>query len=135
MTGLPIDKIGGAVQTFDNLYLPRLHRKGYVAAETASSGNGSPGGYVLDSKPGLYRNVIVLDFKSLYPSIIRTFLIDPLGLSVGLAQSKSKASEIDGLQKSSSVSDDPVPGFEGAKFSRDEPVSYTHLTLPTICSV
>ena len=120
MTGLPIDKIGGAVQTFDNLYLPRLHRKGYVAAETASSGNGSPGGYVLDSKPGLYRNVIVLDFKSLYPSIIRTFLIDPLGLSVGLAQSKSKASEIDGLQKSSSVSDDPVPGFEGAKFSRDE---------------
>ena len=59
MTGLPIDKIGGAVQTFDNLYLPRLHRKGYVAAETASSGNGSPGGYVLDSKPGLYRNVIV----------------------------------------------------------------------------
>ncbi len=101
MTGLPMDKIGGAVQTFDNLYLPRLHRKGYVAAVTvASESLGSPGGYVLDSQPGIYKNVIVLDFKSLYPSIIRTFVIDPLGLAVSGA--------------------DAVPGFEGAEFSRDE---------------
>lgn len=100
MTGLPIDKTGGAVQTFDNLYLPRLHRKGYVASAAAVSGTGSPGGYVLDSKPGLYRNVIVLDFKSLYPSIIKTFLIDPLGLSIPGA--------------------DPVPGYDGAAFSRHD---------------
>ncbi len=99
MTGLPLDKSGGAVQTFDNLYLPRLHRKGYVApAFTQQETKNSPGGYVLDSRPGLYRNVIVLDFKSLYPSIIRTFLIDPLGLTLGR--------------------DDGVPGFEGAMFSR-----------------
>ena len=32
----------------------------------------------MESKPGLYRNVLVFDFKSLYPSIIRTFNIDPL---------------------------------------------------------
>src|SRR6185369_12982973 len=31
-----------------------------------------------DSKPGLYENVLVFDFKSLYPSIIRTFNLDPL---------------------------------------------------------
>ena len=99
MTGLPLDKVGGAVQTFDNLYLPLLHRKGYVAATCQTvSGGGSPGGYVLDSKPGIYKNVIVLDFKSLYPSIIKTFLIDPLGLVV--------------------PGTDPVPGFEGARFSR-----------------
>jgi DNA polymerase-2 len=30
--------------------------------------------------PGLYANVVVLDFKSLYPSLIRTFEIDPLNL-------------------------------------------------------
>ena len=120
MTGLPMDKTGGAVQTFDNLYLPPLHRKGYVAATSAASGSGSPGGYVLDSKPGLYRNVIVLDFKSLYPSIIRTFLIDPLGLSVGLSQcdadgnEKTPPDEISALSKN-----DPVPGYEGAMFSRD----------------
>lgn len=110
MTGLPIDKTGGAVQTFDNLYLPRLHRKGYVApAARADETRHSPGGYVLDSEPGLYRNVIVLDFKSLYPSIIRTFLIDPLGLARGSDQN---------LQ--GTAADAVVPGFDGAFFSRQE---------------
>src|SRR4029453_11575016 len=32
----------------------------------------------LDSRPGLYRNIVVFDFKSLYPSLIRTFNVDPL---------------------------------------------------------
>jgi DNA polymerase-2 len=106
MTGLPIDKTGGAVQTFDNLYLPRLHRKGYVApAHHDSTGRLSPGGYVLDSEPGIYQNVIVLDFKSLYPSIIRSFLIDPLGLALGADTTDQDA---------------VVPGFEGAAFARDE---------------
>src|SRR5690606_2950661 len=36
------------------------------------------GGYVLEPRTGLHENVWVLDFKSLYPSIIRTFNIDPL---------------------------------------------------------
>jgi DNA polymerase-2 len=100
MTGLPIDKTGGSVQTLDNLYLPRMHRLGYVAPYSRDrEGLGSPGGYVLDSVPGLYRNVIVLDFKSLYPSIIRSFLIDPLGMAID--------------------SEDSVPGFAGASFSRE----------------
>ncbi|EDV0747431.1 DNA polymerase II, partial [Salmonella enterica subsp. enterica serovar Enteritidis] len=43
-------------------------------------------GYVMDSQPGLYDSVLVLDYKSLYPSIIRTFLIDPVGLVEGMAQ-------------------------------------------------
>ncbi len=37
------------------------------------------GGYVLDSLPGIYSNVWLFDYQSLYPSIIRTFQIDPLG--------------------------------------------------------
>ena len=37
----------------------------------------------MDSRPGLYDSVLVLDYKSLYPSIIRTFLIDPVGLVEG----------------------------------------------------
>jgi DNA polymerase-2 len=39
------------------------------------------GGYVMDSRPGLYENVLVFDFKSLYPSLIRTFNLDPLSLA------------------------------------------------------
>ena len=120
MTGLPIDKIGGAVQTFDNLYLPRLHRKGYVASTSESEGNGSPGGYVLDSKPGLYSNVIVLDFKSLYPSIIRTFLIDPLGLAIGYGQVADKKLTATSTTNNKLSDVDPVPGYEGAFFSRQE---------------
>jgi DNA polymerase-2 len=41
-----------------------------------SSGHAA-GGYVMDPVPGIYDDVVVLDFKSLYPSIIQTFKIDP----------------------------------------------------------
>jgi len=84
LTGLALDKVGGSQQAFDNLYLPRLHRAGYVAPEYASGRDDLdvPGGFVMESQPGLYSNVLVFDFKSLYPAIIRTFSIDPLGLAL-----------------------------------------------------
>jgi DNA polymerase-2 len=83
MTGLNLDRMGGSVASFDNLYLPQLHRRGYVAPNASAEVVSSPGGFVLDSAPGIYDHVLVLDFKSLYPSIIRTFCIDPLGLALG----------------------------------------------------
>ena len=100
LTGLGMDRQGGSVAAFDHLYLPRLHRAGQVAPDVADarSGEGSPGGYVLDSKPGLYDNVLVLDFKSLYPSIIRTFGIDPHALHA--------------------PGEDRIEGFAGASFAR-----------------
>ena len=81
LTGLSLDRIGGSVAAFTNLYLPKLHRSGYVAPNMGDGLKGliSPGGFVMDSTPGLYKNVLVLDFKSLYPSIIRSFNIDPMG--------------------------------------------------------
>jgi len=79
LTGLEMDRVGGSVAAFDNLYLPRLHRKGFIAPNIGDYGNGNtaPGGYVMDSKPGLYNSFLVLDYKSLYPSIIRPFKVDP----------------------------------------------------------
>ncbi|MCK5647902.1 MAG: DNA polymerase II [Gammaproteobacteria bacterium] len=106
LTGLEMDRTGGSVAAFDNQYLPRLHRKGFVAPnindrqETLSA----PGGYVMSSKPGLYDSVLVLDYKSLYPSIIRTFRVDPYA--------RLKAEELDEV--------DCVPGFNGISFSRDD---------------
>lgn len=84
LTGLALDKVGGSQQAFDNLYLPKLHRAGFVAPQYASGQDDLdvPGGFVMDSVPGLFSNVLVFDFKSLYPSIIRTFSIDPLGLAL-----------------------------------------------------
>jgi DNA polymerase-2 len=100
LTGLALDRVGGSVAAFDNLYLPRLHRRGRVAPDVGSApAAASPGGYVMDSRPGLYRDVLLLDFKSLYPSIIRTFGVDPLGLA--------------------EPGEDPVPGFAGARFARE----------------
>ncbi len=85
LTGLALDRVGGSVAAFDFLYLPRLHRRGFVAdtnSQPASMTDAAPGGLVLDSMPGFFRNVAVFDFKSLYPSIIRTFRIDPLAANV-----------------------------------------------------
>jgi DNA polymerase-2 len=103
ITGLELDRAGGSVAAFTNLYLPRLHRGGYVAPGLPPDGGlASPGGYVMDSAPGLYRNVLVLDFKSLYPAIIRTFKIDPMGLVEGLADPANA-----------------IEGFRGARFHRE----------------
>lgn len=83
-TGLQIDHFGGSIAAFSHHYLPRMHRQGYVAPNVGDiQGKSSPGGYVMDSKPGFYDSVMVLDYKSLYPSIIRTFLVDPVGLAEG----------------------------------------------------
>ncbi|WP_370678638.1 DNA polymerase II [Comamonas sp. GB3 AK4-5] len=84
-TGLQLDHFGGSIAAFSHHYLPRMHRQGYVAPNVGDVlGKSSPGGYVMDSRPGFYDSVLVLDYKSLYPSIIRTFLVDPVGLAEGM---------------------------------------------------
>lgn len=79
LSGLPLDRIGVSTAAFDFYLLPRIHRKGYVAPNVVDINRElqSSGGYVLDPVAGLQQNVAVLDFKSLYPSVIRTFKIDP----------------------------------------------------------
>lgn len=116
ITGLELERMGGSVAAFTNLYLPLLHRSGYVAPNLGDHGLSfeSPGGYVMESTPGLYKNVLVLDFKSLYPSIMRTFCIDPLGLIAGL-----------------NAPEQAVEGFNQALFSRTQhhlPKLIEHLT-------
>ncbi|MEJ8823620.1 DNA polymerase II [Variovorax humicola] len=106
VTGLQADHFGGSIAAFSHHYLPRMHRLGYVAPNVGEiPSKAFPGGYVMDSKPGFYDSVVVLDYKSLYPSIIRTFLVDPVGLVEG------------------SNIDDPamlVKGPQGTTFSRTQ---------------
>ena len=110
LTGLLLDRMGGSVAGFENLYLPLLHRNGYVAPNynEGFSDIKSPGGFVMDSRPGLYDSILVLDFKSLYPSIMRTFKIDPMGLIEGL---KAEAT---------STSKNSIKGFNGGLFDREK---------------
>ncbi|MCS4249826.1 DNA polymerase II [Pseudomonas sp. BIGb0164] len=112
VTGLPADRSGGSVAAFTHLYMPLMHRQGFVAPNLGDKPpQASPGGFVMDSRPGLYESVLVLDYKSLYPSIIRSFLIDPVGLVEGLKHPDDSES---------------VEGFRGARFSR------TRHCLPSI---
>jgi len=103
LTGMPPDRVGSSIAAFDFLYLSRLHARGVVAPTVGveprrghdghdkangignGDGNGARpepmhGGHILKPRPGLHQDVLLFDFKSLYPSIIRTFQIDPLGL-------------------------------------------------------
>jgi DNA polymerase-2 len=75
-----MDQLGMMTAAFDHFYLPKLHRAGYVApnVKDIEANEHAAGGYVMEPVPGIYDNVIVLDFKSLYPTIIQTFKIDPL---------------------------------------------------------
>ena len=82
LTGMPLDRVSAAIASVDALYLGALRGRGRVAPSVGGDVGEVrlTGGYVMDSVPGLYRNVLVFDFKSLYPSIIRTFNLDPLAL-------------------------------------------------------
>ena len=123
LTGLPLDRTGGSVAAFDFLYLPRLHRYGYVAntdPKASENAQAAPGGMVFDSTPGFYEYVAVFDFKSLYPSIILTFSIDPLAANIVLH------GLIDEKLINSKDSDSIIQGPAGLKFAQD------YAVLPSI---
>ena len=105
LTGLEMDRTGGSVAAFDNQYLPRLHRKGFVASRAADQSDtaSAPGGYVMNSRPGLFDSVLVLDYKSLYPSIIRTFKVDPYAFVKARILSEPET----------------IPGYKGIRFARE----------------
>ena len=80
LSGMQLDRVGASIASFDMHYLPELRRRRIVApnVDVDRASASVQGGAVLDSVPGVFRNVAVFDFKSLYPSLIRTFNLDPL---------------------------------------------------------
>jgi DNA polymerase II len=104
LTGMPLDRVSAAIASIDSLYLRALRSRGVVAPSVGRDVRQASitGGYVMDAQPGLYRNVVVFDFKSLYPSIIRTFNLDPLTLVSNVA-----------------AASDALEAPNGARFRRD----------------
>jgi len=80
----------GETTRIENYLLREFNKKGYVfpckPEESVMSRRVSArrkelvGGYVIEPDKGFHSNVAVLDFKSMYPSIIRTFNICPTTL-------------------------------------------------------
>ncbi|HEX7062758.1 MAG TPA: DNA polymerase domain-containing protein, partial [Woeseiaceae bacterium] len=89
LAGMMPDRVAASIASFDFVYLSELRRLALVAP-TVRSGDSrvhaaQQGGHVLEPEAGLHRNVWVFDFRSLYPSVIRTFNIDPLSYVPGPA--------------------------------------------------
>lgn len=79
LTGMPLDKLTGSIANFDSLYIRESKNRGLVSPSSffKKKSEKIKGGFVIQPSTGRYNNVLVLDFKSLYPSIIQTFNIDP----------------------------------------------------------
>ena len=83
LAGMTPDRVAASIASFDFVYLSELEKRGIVAPSVRSgdsnvSAAAQHGGHVLEPESGVHRNVWVFDFKSLYPSVIRTVNIDPL---------------------------------------------------------
>lgn len=119
ISGMLLEKMGLSTAAFDHFMLPRLHRKGHVAPNVLDieMEGGAAGGHVFDPLAGLHEHVIVLDFKSLYPSIMRTFHIDPYSRMVA-------ENDIEGNKNLSDILNTPA----GVNFSRSEHLLPNFLT-------
>jgi DNA polymerase-2 len=80
LTGVSLDKAWTSVVSFERIYGLELRRRNIAPPPPAPEArvSGAAGGTVLDPLTGLFNNVTVFDFRSLYPTIMRTFNIDPL---------------------------------------------------------
>ncbi|MDR0502993.1 MAG: DNA polymerase II [Treponema sp.] len=106
LTGVSLDKAWTSVASFERVYGIELRKRGIAPPAPADRDvSGAAGGTVLESEAGLFNNVAVFDFRSLYPTIMRTFNIDPL--------SHELASRGRGAEKNAIVAPN------GAVFSRE----------------
>ncbi len=104
LTGVSLDLAWTSIPAFERVYAAELRTRRIVPpGRQERRVSGAAGGTVLEPAPGFFENVLVLDFRSLYPSIIRTFNIDPL------AHARAEAHP----------SPDDVMAPNGARFTRD----------------
>lgn len=80
ISGMLMEKVGGSTAAFDHFFLPEFHRYKRIAPNVLDVewDKEAKGGFVLNPEIGIHDAVLVMDFKSLYPTLIRTFFIDPL---------------------------------------------------------
>lgn len=107
LVGIGLDRAWTSVAAFERAYGEKLRAAGAVPPpfEAGRNVSGAAGGTVLPAAAGYREGVVVLDFKSLYPSVMRTFCIDPM------ANERAR-------RTSASLPDDIVAP-NGARFARE----------------
>lgn len=99
---LPLEEgLNGRTSLFiDAMLIPRADRRGIGVPPSRRARRDNPieGGYVHTIRPGIYRWVVVLDFKSMYPSIIIArnicfTTLSPKGTTVSPAGARFLAAE------------------------------------------
>ena len=104
LTGVGLDLAWTSIPAFERVYGSHLRaRRVLPPPRDQRRVSGAAGGTVLDPVAGLFPNVIVLDFRSLYPSIMRTFNVDPLAHAMAEARAPR---------------DDDIVAPNGARFDR-----------------
>jgi DNA polymerase-2 len=105
LTGTSLDMAWTSIPVFERVYGAELRRRKIVPpARTERTVSGAAGGTILDPVAGIFDNVLVFDFRSLYPSIMRSFNIDPLARARALSSPRR----------------DDIVAPNGARFSREE---------------
>lgn len=109
LTGMLLDRVNGSIASLDFVYLVETKKRKLAAPSRSFSEREEriKGGFVRESKPGVYKNILVLDFKSLYPSIILTFNIDP-------------ATYVPKNLRQNTIEDDLIVAPNGAAFRHEE---------------
>jgi len=84
LTGMQLDRVKATIASFDFVYIIECRKKKLVVPSISNFDRTEriKGGFVMQSKPGIYDHILVLDFKSLYPSLIITFNIDPYAYAI-----------------------------------------------------
>jgi len=115
LIGIPLEQTSVSVAAFEFLYTEHLHRRGIVAPTLGIDQDvldRAPGGGIITPRAGLSDNVLAFDYKSLYPSIMRTFNIDPLTrLGAGGVPAPVRPGD-DGKGR-------PIEAPNGARFGRE----------------
>jgi DNA polymerase II len=124
LTGVSLDLAWTSIPAFERVYGSELRaRRVAVPPKAERRVSGAAGGTVLEASAGLFPLVLVLDFRSLYPSIMRTFNVDPLAFARAEARSlrprpSQIASDYERSATMSSQSDD-IEAPNGARFDRE----------------
>jgi len=119
LTGLPLDLAWTSIPAFERVYAAGLRaRRVAVPRREERAVSGAAGGTVLDPIAGLFEGVLVFDFRSLYPSLMRTFNIDPLAHARAAASPAARGGAPGGIVAPNGARFDAEPGILPAIIAR-----------------